>query len=241
MVSASPMIAPTVMRGFSDANGSWKMICMSRPARAARRASSAVTLRPSNQTRRRSARSAAGCSGRWWSCRSRIRRPARASRRQRSRSSRRRPRARGRSRADSSPPLIGKFLTSSLTRSSGAVASRRSRRHLVEHARHLVPGATSRSGGAACGTSRSRSGSAPRSGSRRRVEQARAPRPGSPPSRALLRGRGVDARDRADQPLRVGVARVREQLAHRRLLDHLAGIHHDHALRGLRPPRPSRG
>ena len=30
MISASPMIAPTVMRGLSEANGSWKMICMSR-------------------------------------------------------------------------------------------------------------------------------------------------------------------------------------------------------------------
>ena len=36
MVSASPMIAPTVMRGLSEANGSWKMICMSR--RSERRA-----------------------------------------------------------------------------------------------------------------------------------------------------------------------------------------------------------
>ena len=30
MISASPMMAPTVMRGLSEANGSWKMICMSR-------------------------------------------------------------------------------------------------------------------------------------------------------------------------------------------------------------------
>jgi hypothetical protein len=30
MVSASPMMAPTVMRGFRLAYGSWKMICMSR-------------------------------------------------------------------------------------------------------------------------------------------------------------------------------------------------------------------
>ena len=34
MVSASPMIAPTVMRGLSEAYGSWKMICMSRRERA---------------------------------------------------------------------------------------------------------------------------------------------------------------------------------------------------------------
>jgi hypothetical protein len=49
-MSASPMIAPTVMRGFSDANGSWKMICMSRRRRACRALSSAVTSLPSNQT-----------------------------------------------------------------------------------------------------------------------------------------------------------------------------------------------
>ena len=30
IISASPMIAPTVMRGLSEAYGSWKMICMSR-------------------------------------------------------------------------------------------------------------------------------------------------------------------------------------------------------------------
>ena len=51
-------------------------------------------------------------------------------------------------------------------------------------------------------------------------------------SRCFLRG-AVDARDRADQALRVGVARIAEQLADRRLLDHLAGIHHRHPLAGL--------
>ena len=40
------MMAPTVMRGLSEANGSWKMICMSRQKRrAAASRSSAVTLR----------------------------------------------------------------------------------------------------------------------------------------------------------------------------------------------------
>ena len=34
MISASPTIAPTVMRGLSEAYGSWKMICMSRAQRA---------------------------------------------------------------------------------------------------------------------------------------------------------------------------------------------------------------
>ena len=34
MVSASPRIAPTVMRGLSEANGSWNTICMLRRMRA---------------------------------------------------------------------------------------------------------------------------------------------------------------------------------------------------------------
>ena len=50
-------------------------------------------------------------------------------------------------------------------------------------------------------------------------------------SRTLCCRVEVDARDRADQPLRVGVARVREELAHGGFFDHLAGVHHHHALR----------
>ena len=30
MTNGSPMIVPTVLRGFSDEYGSWKIICMSR-------------------------------------------------------------------------------------------------------------------------------------------------------------------------------------------------------------------
>ena len=67
---------------------------------------------------------------------------------------------------------------------------------------------------------------------RRRVEQARH-RAGNGLQPLLVRGGAVDARDRADQALRVGMARIAEQLLDRRLLDHLAGIHHHHALRGL--------
>ena len=50
MISASPMIASTVRRGFSEAYGSWKMICMSRHRARIERLSSRVTSRPSNQT-----------------------------------------------------------------------------------------------------------------------------------------------------------------------------------------------
>ena len=45
--------------------------------------------------------------------------------------------------------------------------------------------------------------------------------------------RAVDARDRADQALRIGMARIGEQRLDRRLLDDLAGIHHGHPLAGL--------
>ena len=82
MVSASPMIAPTVMRGFRLAYGSWKMICMSRAsARSCSLPARGDAAGPGTRPRPRSARSAAGCSARWCSCRSRFRRPRPASRR----------------------------------------------------------------------------------------------------------------------------------------------------------------
>src|SRR2546422_106145 len=46
MTSASPMIEPTVIRGLSDAYGSWKMICISFRSARSDRLSSVVTLRP---------------------------------------------------------------------------------------------------------------------------------------------------------------------------------------------------
>ena len=57
--------------------------------------------------------------------------------------------------------------------------------------------------------------------------------PGNGFEARLARCRRVDARDRADQALRVGVLRIGEQRLDRRFLDHLAGIHHDDALRRL--------
>ena len=51
MISASLMIAPTVMRGLSEANGSWKMICMSRQSDLQRAAIERGRRSvPSNQT-----------------------------------------------------------------------------------------------------------------------------------------------------------------------------------------------
>ena len=96
------------------------------------------------------------------------------------------------------------------------------------------------------GRRRSRSGGSARRGRHRIANlQRRAKRqpgggssrlgtvPGICSSRALRPAPRVDARDRADQPLRVGMARIGEQRLDRRLLDHLAGIHHHDALRVL--------
>src|SRR5690242_5644074 len=44
------MIEPTVIRGFSDAYGSWKMICISLRNARRERLSSVVTFLPSNET-----------------------------------------------------------------------------------------------------------------------------------------------------------------------------------------------
>ena len=64
--------------------------------------------------------------------------------------------------------------------------------------------------------------------------------PGIASSRVLVLGGAVDARHRAEQALRVGMRGLREQRLDRRLLDHLAGIHHHDALRRSRRPRRGR-
>ena len=90
--SGSATMSATRRRGLSDPNGSWKTICMSARARGTSRPRSRVMSRPSKrivppvgvddpQQRR----------GRAWTCRSRTRRPAPASRPRRSRGRRRRP------------------------------------------------------------------------------------------------------------------------------------------------------
>ena len=125
-ISASPTIAPTVMRGLSDAYGSWKMICMSRASARSSSLPARVTSLPSNQT-----------SPEVGSIRRRMQRPvvllpqpdsptrpsvspaveveAHAVDRVHA----------GRPRGRASPPVIGKCLTRSLTCSSGAVATSR--------------------------------------------------------------------------------------------------------------------
>ena len=242
MVSASPMIAPTVMRGLSEANGSWKMICMSRQSARSAAASSAVdvaALEP--DLARRSARSAAGCSGRWSICRSRIRRPARASR----------PAPMSKltpstactvsASRDEQPAADREILdqvldaqqrlghcaaTSSSCTSTQATlwpgADVAQRRHRLAAFRHRVAAARRE---AAAG---------------RRVEQARH-HAGDGLEPRLAGRRRVDARDRADQALRVGMARVGEQL--RRPAPPRSPCRHTSRRRAARSrrPRPWRG
>ena len=100
---------------------------------------------------------------------------------------------------------------------------------------------------ATCGRARSRAAAvaSARQTSRTNAQRSAKRQPGGGSSRlgtvpgiCLSRVRSgrppVDARDRADQALRVGMLRMREQLLDRRLFDHLAGIHHHDALRGFR-------
>ena len=140
------------------------------------------------------------------------------------------------------PPPIAKFLIRSLTRSSGSVIARPSpvrpatstqatlwppptstqRRHRLAAFRHGVAAARRE---AAAG---------------RRVEQARHHARDRLEPRLVRRGR-VDARDRADQALRVGMARIGEQL--RRPALPRSPCRHTSRRRAApsRPPRPSRG
>ena len=130
---------------------------------------------------RRSARSGAGCSGRWCSCRSPIRRPGRASRRRSIVEADAVDRVHaGRPRAEAARRVIGKCLTRLSTLSSGlrVMPARKSKMHAT-----LCPGATSRSGGVAvralhdgvaCSAARSGSPRAARSAWARCRQSARA-------------------------------------------------------------------
>ena len=130
---------------------------------------------------------------------------------------------------DSSPPLTGKCFTRSVTRSNGSRMA--SGTHRMQAT--LWPGPTSRRSGVARLQARHREAAARReAGSLARGSSRLGTTPGIASSRVFA-ARPVDARDRADQALRVGVTRAGEQLADRRLLDDLAGIHHHDALRGL--------
>ncbi len=173
------------------------MICMSRrSARSAVAVQLASRRGPRTRPRPSWARSAAGCSARWSTCRSPIRPPGPASRRRRCRSSRRRRHARGRPRARSTPPLTAKCLREI----ADATAARHLVLHDVAHSTHatLWPGATS---------SQRRHRSAMQIGHGERAARREAAAgggssrlgtvPGIDSSRAWRPRAAVDARDRA--------------------------------------------
>ena len=245
MVSASPMIAPTVMRGLSEANGSWKMICMSRQSARNAAASSAVTLRPSNQTS-----PAVG------SIRRRMQRPVVDL-----------PQPDSPTRPSVSPGAMSKLTpstacTTSALRAEQAAADREvldqvldaqerlnrlahraaiSSAGSIEHAGDLVAAADLAQRRHRLAALRHRVAAARREAAAgRRLEQARHHARDRLEPR-LLRRRRVDARDRADQALRVGMARIGEQLA-RPALPRPPCRHtsRPRAARSRRP-RPSRG
>src|SRR5262245_8098014 len=224
------MIEPTVILGFSDAYGSWKMICISFRSARSERLSSAVTLRPWKLT-----------SPDVGSISRRIERPVvdlpqpdsptrpSVSPAMMSNDTSSTAWTRATSR-ENSPPRIGKYFLRFLTFSKASGMAGPS----VEEAGHLVARPDFFEWWRVfkmhrLGERAARREPAPgldvaaqsRHGARNRLELL------------LLRGREVDPRDRAQEALRVGVQRLLEQLGHGRFLDDLRAVHDDDALGGL--------
>src|SRR5688500_10337605 len=231
ITSASPMSDPTVIRGLSEAYGSWKMICISFRRARSERLSSVVTFLFSNQT-----------SPEVGSINRRMVRPVvdlpqpdsptspSVSPGMTSNDTSSTAWTRATSR-ESSPPRIGKYFLRFRTLRRGSAMGWTS----VEEAGHLVawPHFLERRcvvevhgfGQRAAGRE-----AAARPG----VAAERRHRAGNRLQLLFLGGSDVDARDGAEQPLRVRVQRLLEQLAHRRFFDDLCAVHHAHALGGLR-------
>ena len=202
-----------VMPRVERSHGSWKMICMSRrngSQLAPRQRAEVAALRSGLARRRLGSGAAALRPGS--TCRSRTRRPGRASSPARDREARRRrPRARSPRPAQEDAAAHGKV-----------VAQVCELRAAARHARQLPP-----AGGSATSCS-GRSGSSARHRRLRRsvdrreaaaVREAAAGRQiarsaGTVPSMAASRdfAAGVERRDRREQAARVGMARRREQL-----------------------------
>src|SRR5262245_26474864 len=226
MTRASPMIEPTVIRGFSDAYGSWKMICICLRRARRERLSSVVTFLPSNHTspevgsiRRRMVRPVVdlpqpdsptrpsvspGCMVNEMSSTACTRATSR----------------------ESSPPRIGKYFLRFLTVRSGSLMATS-----IEEAGHLVAGPDFLERGGVVemhgfGEGAARSEAAPGL----EVPPQGGDGAGNGVQLALLGGGEVDARDGAQEPLGIGMQRLLEQLAHGCLLDDLGGVHDDHAL-----------
>src|SRR5215467_13680905 len=121
---------------------------------------------------------------------------------------------------EKTPPLMTKFFTRSFTRSSGSLIASLS----LKHARDLVAGRDlaqrRRRLKADCAHERTARREA---AAGQRIERTWHDA-GDRLEACLARSRRIDTRDRTDQALRIGVSRLREQRADRRLLDHLAGV-----------------
>ena len=228
------MIWPTVIRGFSERTGPGRSPA-SAGARARSSASESFGHVPAleDDLPRWSAARAGGCSGRWWSCRSPTRRPARGSRRAGSRSSRRPPPARSPAAAAEQAPADLEVLhevrgpraaISALARArrgAGLRSARQragswscTRRSASQHARTWLVGRRPARGGGTSTRSARPVGAARReraSGGQAR-EIGRLARDGLQPRPARL----VQPRHRAQQAQRVGMARVGVDLARRR-------------------------
>ena len=234
------MISPTRRRGFSDAYGSWKIICSSRRYGLSSRCESVVMSSPpkrsvplvgsSSLTRSRPSvdlpqpdsptipsvsprRTSSETPSTAWTTSDEPRFNARA--------------------------FTGKCLTRSTASSRTAVRAhavflaKRAARRRIEmagvaaaglHALERAPASSSRA--------RSGTGSEARSGSRAAARAATAARPGSPSSR--LHARPAEPRDRVEQPPGVRVLRVAEHGRLRPLLDDAARVHDDDPLGELR-------
>src|SRR5271154_2660044 len=232
MISASPMIARTVIRGFSEANGSWKMICMSRRSAPSALPSSPVTLRPSSHT-----------SPELGSISRRIHRPvvdfpqpdsptspnvspATISKLTSST-------ACTCSRAPAStPPRAGKFFTRLLTRSSGSLMARYLAQTTEYAGDFMVVFDGAQLWHRFCAGADGKRAARSEAAAGRRVQQARY-RTGDRLEPALVpAGRG-EPWDRANEALGIRVQRPGEELVNRSLLDNPARIHHRDPLGGL--------
>ena len=127
------------MRGSSDAYGSWNTIWMLRRTAFIRRASSPRVACPDDADIAVPADEVRAAPCRSWICRSRIRRPAPASRPARSRTISPRPHARGRRLRCRMPPFMSKPTVRSLTSRTGGEAPGFSVARVLERAGRSCP------------------------------------------------------------------------------------------------------
>ena len=190
------MIAPTRLRGLSEAYGSWKTICISRRSgRSSRRLSREMSRPSKHDAARRSARAAARGSGRASTCRSRTRRPGRASR----------------PACTSKRHAVDGLHAGDLALQHAAALDREVLGHVARLEQHLAAHAES-SGWivalAAREPSRRRAGSSGRDARARRAARARAARPSRARTRAGSAARSAARRQREQRRRQAGDRRA---------------------------------